>query len=112
MLSNKLALHARRVTVMPKDVRLLRDLWKYISPNHAIARMSDEMVEGIVRANRVDEHLKKKARMAAWERRERLRRLGQPIPAGLTHYLRGCALENGVVTRPSGCKYKMLARKK
>ena len=39
---NKLAIHAKRVTVTEKDFKLLRDLWFTIEPNNHIAKRSDE----------------------------------------------------------------------
>lgn len=36
--SLKLAYHAKRVTLMDKDVKLLRDLWFYIDPNSPIGK--------------------------------------------------------------------------
>jgi histone H3/H4 len=86
---NRLALHAKRVTVMPRDVELVRELWRYIKPDDPIAQMSDETVHGIVRANRLDEVLKMKQRKAAYERREHLRALGSRVPPSLDHYLKG-----------------------
>jgi histone H3/H4 len=90
---NRLALHAKRVTVMPRDVELVRELWRYIKPDDPIARMSDETVQGIVHANHLDEVLKMKQRQAAHERREALKALGSRIPRSLDHYL------NGVMSR-------------
>src|SRR5271169_5972736 len=33
---NKLAIHAKRKTIQPKDMQLLRDLWKQIDPESSI----------------------------------------------------------------------------
>ena len=35
---NKLAIHAKRVTVKPEDMRLLRDLWMTIDPTSSIGQ--------------------------------------------------------------------------
>jgi hypothetical protein len=74
---------------MPRDVALLRELWRYIKPDDPIARMNDETLAGIVSANVLDEALKTKQRAAAYERREQLRRLGSRVPPALDHYLKG-----------------------
>ena len=34
---NKIAIHTKRSTVMPRDMQLLRDLWRYIDPTCAMA---------------------------------------------------------------------------
>ena len=83
---NHLALHARRVTVMPKDMKLLRDLWRYIAPEHVIARASLESLEAVRRANIHDEVLKQRSRANALMRSSALQRLNQPIPRQLEHF--------------------------
>jgi|SRR5271170_167489 len=95
MNSNRLALHAGRVTVMPKDMKLLRDLWKYIAPTHAIARASDESLEAVRRANLHDEVLKQRARANALARRRQLMQLNQPVPRALEHFCVGLRQNTG-----------------
>jgi hypothetical protein len=108
MPSNKLALHARRVTVMPKDIRLLRDLWQTIDPSHPIAKLSPETVNSLIMATRVDEAMKKRSRAAAVARRDRLRALGRPIPASLDHYCRDLTKDgNGDWVRTSKGNYRL-----
>jgi hypothetical protein len=94
-------LHAKRVTVMPKDIRLVRDLWKCIKPDDPIAQMSDETMDGIVRANRLDEALKMKQRQAAYEKKVGLERIGARVPRWLSHYLAGVTTDTaGNFVRP------------
>ena len=50
ILRNKLAIHAKRQTIMPHDMSLLRDLWQQIAPESAIGADDPEMV----RQKRVD----------------------------------------------------------
>ena len=88
---NRLALHARRVTVMPKDMKLLRDLWRYIAPEHIIARASMESLEAVRRANLHNEALKQRSRANALTRYRALQRLNQPIPRQLEHFCKDLA---------------------
>ena len=87
--SNKLALHALRVTVMPKDIRLLRELWRYVAPDHTIARLSDSSIESLCRANAHDDVLKQRSRRGAVQRREALMALNQPVSKALEHFCGG-----------------------
>jgi hypothetical protein len=55
MISNLLAIHAKRVTLKVEDMRLLRDLWKRITPDAVIGadnahtRRSREIAGNIAR---------------------------------------------------------------
>jgi len=53
--SNKIAIHAKRKTIMDHDMQLLRDLWKSIAPESAIGKESKDS----------------KAQKAVWQARER-----------------------------------------
>src|ERR1700689_213928 len=88
---NHLALHARRVTVMLKDMKLLRDLWRYIAPEHVIARASLESLEAVRRVNIHDEVLKQRSCASALMRYRVLQRLNQPIPRQLEHFCKDLA---------------------
>jgi len=103
---NRLALHAGRVTVMPKDMRLLRDLWRYIAPEHAIAKASLESLEAVRRANLHDEVLKQRARANALARVRELTRLNQPIPRQLQHFCKNLVEDHREIRRSAG--YKLL----
>jgi hypothetical protein len=106
--SNKLAIHARRVTVMPQDVRLLRDLWQMIDPSHPIAKLSAESVNSLIMATQVDEAIKKRSRATAVARREWLKASGRPIPASLDHYCRDLMRDgNGDWVRTSKGNYRV-----
>jgi histone H3/H4 len=99
---NRLALHARRVTVMPKDMRLLRDLWRYIAPEHVIAKASLESLEAVRRANLHDEVLKQRSRASALTRYKALQSLNQPIPCQLEHFCKDLERSNtGLLYRRS-----------
>jgi hypothetical protein len=75
--SNLLARHAKRVTVKVEDIRLLRQIWKIIQPNHILAEDTKE--------NNDQRELKKaieKLRIAETKKRltakvNRLRRAGR-----------------------------------
>ena len=42
--SNKIAIHAKRQTIMYHDMQLLRDLWKSIAPESALGAESNDSV--------------------------------------------------------------------
>ena len=88
---NRLALHARRVTVMPKDMKLLRNLWRYIAPDHVIAKASLESLEAVRRANLHDQALKQRSRANAFTRYRALQRLNQPVPRQLEDFCKDLA---------------------
>jgi hypothetical protein len=93
---------------MPKDVALLRDLWKTIDPTHPIATMSKETKNAIVSANRVDEALKRRDRQRAHSRKQRLITNGSRVPPSLEHYLHGVDTARGSWKREGNWKYKLM----
>jgi hypothetical protein len=95
---------------MPKDMRLLRDLWRYIAPDHAIAKVSDENLESLRLANLHDEALKQRARKNAFARYRDLQRLNQPIPRQLAHFCQNLRLARDGKTYERPCKYRVLTR--
>ena len=87
--SHRLALHAKRVTVMPKDSEILRDLIFMWNPENFLAKGSKQrtdawkvmgMAAAVKRLRQLDEAKAKK---------ERLERLRMPVPQKLQHFLRG-----------------------
>src|ERR1700689_754246 len=91
---NRLALHARQVTVIPKDRRLLRYLWRYIAPEHVIAKASLESLEAVRRANLHDEVLKQRSRASALTWYRALQGLNQSIPRQLEHFCKDLEWSN------------------
>ena len=84
---NKLAIHAKHVTIQPKDMSLLRELWHSIDPMSPIGDPTSEKAV-IARATRIEGARQAKGVWAALKSYNRLRRLGQTIPVGLKNFLK------------------------
>lgn len=106
MTSQKLAIHAKRQTVMNKDIRCLRDLWYSIDPTSPIG--SSEGLQKIVWENKrkFDKKLTVQ-REAAALKIHHLRAIGREIPNKLEHFMKGIDVDalvrkaqTGVVSRP------------
>jgi len=104
-MANRVAIHARRVTIQPKDIALVRELWGYIKPSDPIAKLTDETINSIDLAKRRIEELKKKQRERSWQKHKELRTRGERIPNSLTHYLNGVQEVHGEYLRPTGTTY-------
>jgi hypothetical protein len=106
MTSQKLAIHAKRQTVMNKDIHCLRDLWYSIDPTSPIG--SSEGHQKIVSENKrkFDKKLAVQRENAALKIHH-LRKIGQEIPKKLEHFMKGIDVgslvrktQTGVVSRP------------
>src|SRR4030095_1118052 len=106
MTSQKLAIHAKRQTVMNKDIHCLRDLWYSIDPTSPIG--SSEGHQKIVSENKrkFDKKLAVQRENAALKIHH-LRKIGQEILKKLEHFMKGIDVgslvrktQTGVVSRP------------
>jgi hypothetical protein len=106
MNSQKLAIHAKRQTVMNKDIHCLRDLWYSIDPTSPIG--SSEGHQKVVSENKrkFDKKLVAQRENAAM-RIDHLKAIGQEIPKKLEHFMKGINVDSlvrkvqaGVVSRP------------
>jgi len=88
-MANHVAIHAHHVTIQPKDIELVRELWGYIKPGDPIAKLMDEMIDSINLAKKRIEELKKKQHRRPWQKHQELEARGEWIPNSLTHYLNG-----------------------
>jgi hypothetical protein len=100
------AIHAKRQTVMNKDIHCLRDLWYSIDPTSPIG--SSEGHQRIVWENKrkFDKKLVAQCENAALKIHH-LKTIGHEIPKKLEHFMRGIDVdslvrkaETGVVSRP------------
>ena len=84
---NKLAIHAKHVTIQPKDMSLLRDLWHSIDPT---SPMGDPTIQRrlIERAAMIERMRQAKRVPAANELHKRLVKNGQRVPPALKGFLR------------------------
>ena len=100
---NKLAIHAKRQTVMVHDMQLLRGLWKRINCESAIgADDADTVRQKAENANREKRRVEM-ARVKACKTARRYRAEGKPLPKGLANFLKGINIDaytsNRVVRR-------------
>jgi len=107
MTSQKLAIHAKRQTLMNKDIHCLRDLWYSIDPTSPIG--SSEGHQNLVLENKrkFDKKLVTEREKAALKIHS-LRRAGQEIPKKLEHFMKGVDVDSlvrkaqsRVVSRPN-----------
>src|SRR5271170_5023592 len=77
---NKIAIHAKRKTIMDHDMQLLRDLWKTIAPESAVGKESkDSKAQKEVWQGRETAHMHRK--VTDMKERVRLYRANGTIPA-------------------------------
>ncbi len=74
---------------MPKDSELLRDLIWMWDPENFLGKASRERSERYARMEKAAADKRAKQLDAAWAKKQRLQRLGRPIPKKLEHFLRG-----------------------
>ena len=84
----KLSFHAKRKTVMNKDMEILRDIWKTIDPESPIGRESGLTLQTRLRHFRAEQNRIGKLRLEAARKAERLRAHGMEVPPKLAHFLR------------------------
>jgi len=84
---NKLAIHAKRVTIQPKDMSLLRDLWHSIDPTSSMGDLTIQR-RLIERAAMIERMRQAKRVPAANELHKRLVKNGQRVPPALKGFLR------------------------
>ena len=82
---NKLAIHAKRVTIQAKDMSLLRELWYSIDPVSPRDPMEQRRI--INRAARIEAARQARGLPAATRLHNRLEVSGQRVPAGLKNFL-------------------------
>ena len=84
---NKLAIHAKRVTIQAKDMSLLRDLWHSID---LLSPIGDSMNQRqvITRAARIEAARQARGLSAATRLYNRLEGRGQRVLSGLKNFLR------------------------
>jgi histone H3/H4 len=84
---NKLAIHAKRVTIQPKDMSLLRDLWHSIDPT---SPMADPTIQRrlIERAAKIERLRQARSVPAATRLYNRLDENGARVPPVLKGFLR------------------------
>ena len=96
---NKLAIHAKRQTVMVHDMQLLRGLWKRINCESAIgADDADTVRQKAENANREKRRVEM-ARVKACETARRYRAEGKPLPKGLANFLKGINIDAYTLNR-------------
>jgi len=86
-----LAIHAKRVTIMQKDMQLLRDLWRRINPDSAIGHPNeDTSMQTRVNQTMAEQNLRKKIE-AMQEKVYRLRGMGalDRLTVGEHNFCRG-----------------------
>ena len=83
---NKLAIHAKRVTIQPKDMSLLRELWHSIDPVSPIGDPTEQR-RIVTRAARIEAARQARGLPAATRLHNRLEVSGQRVPAGLKNFL-------------------------
>jgi len=84
---NKLAIHAKRVTIQAKDMSLLRELWHSIDPVSPIGDPTNQ-IQIIIRAARIEAARQARGVPAATRLYNRLEERGQRIPVGLKNFLK------------------------
>jgi len=92
----KLAIHAKRQTVMPKDMEILRDLWQTIDPTCTIGYPSSLTTRSNeLRRAEAQRKIKKQEGAAMTQYHNYIKMNKQP-PAKLLHFL-GNRVKNNVV---------------
>jgi len=88
-MTRKMALHAKRQTIMKKDSELLRDLWNTIDPSSPIGQLSEFSKTSNGLYNSQAQQRTQNARLEAWDKREQLEAMNSAVPSSITHFLRG-----------------------
>ena len=92
-------IHAKRQTVMPKDMQCLRDLWKTIDPTSPIGRES-KLTQDTRRAHdKVFFSRMVEQRTAACAKARDAARRGMQLDRATAHFIKGLDLRTG---RPDG----------
>ena len=88
ILRNKLAIHAKRQTIMPHDMSLLRDLWQRIAPESAIGADDAEMVrqKQVRRIQEVKRFAKAKKTASITMAQAKVNGTVDRLPMGLKHF--------------------------
>ncbi len=97
--SQKLAIHAKRITVMDRDMRCLRDLWQTIDPESPIGYPSS-LTNETHRRHDAEEHQRLNVqREKALMKARQYQRRNQPLPNKLAHFLKGWDITSGTRIR-------------
>lgn len=91
IISNLFAIHAKRVTVKPVDMQLLRDLWKRISPDSAIGADNQDTIRARQVADKIQRDQALKAVSGLKTKIVRLRREGRLHTLTVGERNLGCA---------------------
>jgi len=86
---NKLAIHAKRVTIQPRDMHLLRDIWNTIDGDCAIGAEDTATKNAKLAALRMEQKRRKKQIARDLVKARRMRALGKPLTKYLRHSLAG-----------------------
>jgi len=88
--SNKIAIHAKRRTIMHHDMQLLRDLWKTIAPESAIGADSADTCEQNKLRRAKETHLKARQIQKMLQRVQHARTTGRlhQLSAGIKSFCR------------------------
>jgi len=84
---NKLAIHAKRVTIQAKDMSLLRELWHSIDPVSPIGDPTEQR-QIVTHAARIEAARQARGLPAATRLHNRLEASGQRVPTGLKNFLK------------------------
>jgi hypothetical protein len=72
-----LARHAKRVTLMVEDIRLLRQIWMIIQPNHLLAKDTEENNKNKELKETIETHRINEVKRRLKAKIKRLRRAGR-----------------------------------
>src|SRR5947207_3881535 len=101
MISQKLAIHAKRQTVMNKDIHCLRDLWYSIDPTSHIGSSNGHQRLVWENKRKFDRKLVVECEKAALKIHH-LRTAGWEIPRKLEHFMKGIDVDSLVRKAQTG----------
>ena len=93
--SQKLAIHAKRVTTMDKDMRCLRDLWQTIDPESPIGHPSSLTNETRRRNDAEEARRLNTQREKALMKARQYQRRKEPLPSKLAHFSKAYNINSG-----------------
>jgi hypothetical protein len=84
--SQRVACHAKRITIQPKDMRLVRDLIFTFDPENALGQAQPERIVEWSRMQREAQRTRDKDLKEAREKKCTLIARRQPVPKKLEHF--------------------------
>jgi hypothetical protein len=89
-----LARHAKRVTLMVEDIRLLRQIWKIIQPSNLLAEDTQENIDNRVLKETIETHRIREAKRRLATKVAKLRAAGRlcNLTIGERNFMRGNAM--------------------